>query len=70
MERLVPIDCEQSVFLAEIVSGDAKGTIVTVECFRGQNATEVRDTNFVARSRTYLREQRWKHNFQRYSEDM
>ena len=43
VDRCVPIDCEQSIFLAEIVRGSEKGTIVTVECFKGQNAPEVRN---------------------------
>ncbi|KAJ8092458.1 hypothetical protein PM082_023711 [Marasmius tenuissimus] len=34
-------DCEQSVWLGEIVSGNEKGTIVTVECYQGQGAPEV-----------------------------
>ena len=37
-----PFDCERSVFLGKIVSGDEKGTIVTVECFEGPSAPEVR----------------------------
>jgi len=41
--QLIPIDCERSIFLGKIVSGDEKGTIVTVECFEGQSAPEVQN---------------------------
>ncbi|KAJ8087402.1 hypothetical protein PM082_006232 [Marasmius tenuissimus] len=36
----IPTDCERSTFLGEIVSGDQKGTIVTVEAYKGSEASE------------------------------
>ncbi|KAJ8092680.1 hypothetical protein PM082_007009 [Marasmius tenuissimus] len=38
--RHVPSDCEQSVFLGEVLSGEGKGTIVTVVSHQGQDAPE------------------------------
>ncbi|KAL0059478.1 hypothetical protein AAF712_013786, partial [Marasmius tenuissimus] len=38
--RYVPLDCERTIWLGEIVCGDMKGTLVTVECFEGLNASE------------------------------
>ncbi|KAK1226812.1 hypothetical protein PQX77_010194, partial [Marasmius sp. AFHP31] len=32
------VDCERSIWLGKIVSGFEKGTIVTIECYRGQDA--------------------------------
>ncbi|KAJ8092695.1 hypothetical protein PM082_007024 [Marasmius tenuissimus] len=44
--RYVPLDCERSVWLGEIVCGDMKGTLVTVECFEGLNASEKWKSSF------------------------
>ncbi|KAJ8092722.1 hypothetical protein PM082_007051 [Marasmius tenuissimus] len=38
--RYVRLDCERSVWLGEIMSGDQKGTIVTVVCYQGHNTSE------------------------------
>ncbi|KAK1216191.1 hypothetical protein PQX77_021187 [Marasmius sp. AFHP31] len=32
------VGCERSIWLGEIVSGNEKGTIVTIECYQGQDA--------------------------------
>ncbi|KAJ8092473.1 hypothetical protein PM082_023726 [Marasmius tenuissimus] len=37
---LYPSNCERSVWLAEILSGDGKGSIVTVVSYQGQDAPE------------------------------
>ncbi|KAK1233191.1 hypothetical protein PQX77_003667, partial [Marasmius sp. AFHP31] len=42
----VQIDCERSVWLAEILSGDGKGRIVTVVSYQGQDAPEIWKTTF------------------------
>ncbi|KAJ8087353.1 hypothetical protein PM082_006183 [Marasmius tenuissimus] len=39
--QYIPIDCERSIFLGEIVSGDGRGTIVTVEAYDGRDAPDV-----------------------------
>ncbi|KAJ8092714.1 hypothetical protein PM082_007043 [Marasmius tenuissimus] len=44
--RYVPLDCERSVWLGEIMSGDQKGTIVTVVGYQGRNASEEWKSNF------------------------
>ncbi|KAJ8087504.1 hypothetical protein PM082_006335 [Marasmius tenuissimus] len=41
-KQWVTADCERSIVLGQIVSGEGKGTIVTVEAFEGRNAPEVR----------------------------
>ncbi|KAJ8092687.1 hypothetical protein PM082_007016 [Marasmius tenuissimus] len=38
--RYVPLDCERSVWLGKIMTGDQKGVIVTVVCYQGRNASE------------------------------
>ncbi|KAJ8092720.1 hypothetical protein PM082_007049 [Marasmius tenuissimus] len=44
--RYVPLDCERTIWLGEIVCGDMKGTLVTVECFEGLNASEKWKSSF------------------------
>ncbi|KAJ8083383.1 hypothetical protein PM082_009255 [Marasmius tenuissimus] len=39
--RYVPFDCERSIVLGKIVSGEGMGTIVTVEAYEGRDAAEV-----------------------------
>ncbi|KAJ8087415.1 hypothetical protein PM082_006245 [Marasmius tenuissimus] len=49
--QLVPISCERSTFLGEIVSGSQKGTIVIVEAYEGSEAPEDWRQSFVTYSR-------------------
>ncbi|KAJ8092701.1 hypothetical protein PM082_007030 [Marasmius tenuissimus] len=42
----VPFDCERAIWLGEIVSGDQKGTRVTVVGYQGRNASEEWKSNF------------------------
>ncbi|KAJ8087324.1 hypothetical protein PM082_006154 [Marasmius tenuissimus] len=39
-DEFVSIDCKQHIFLGEIVSGDRRGMIVTVEAYDGHDAPE------------------------------
>ncbi|KAJ8087411.1 hypothetical protein PM082_006241 [Marasmius tenuissimus] len=47
----VPIGCERSTFLGEIVSGDQKGTMVIVEAYEGSEAPEDWKQSFITYSR-------------------
>ncbi|KAK1229463.1 hypothetical protein PQX77_007481 [Marasmius sp. AFHP31] len=40
LDQYVPFDCEQSIWLGEILSGDGKGKIVTVVSYQGKDAPE------------------------------
>ncbi|KAL0062298.1 hypothetical protein AAF712_010867, partial [Marasmius tenuissimus] len=35
------VECERSIFMGQVVSGDGKGTIVTVEAYEGRDAPEM-----------------------------
>ncbi|KAJ8083396.1 hypothetical protein PM082_009268 [Marasmius tenuissimus] len=41
IKRFVPFNCQQSIVLARIVSGERVGTIVTVEAYEGSDAPKV-----------------------------